>query len=181
MPYENDKDNLIARICTAFDDVIYPEDGKIMESGSGHSELEAFLDAQWEGRSWRDISSDLVQSQSDALYFGKPVFHQWLLPAFLLHSIDDIASDKSYVMWLMYTLTCSNLADSEDAYKEDPTEENEKEYLDDLAYYTKRRSSLTLEQKKAIRAFLEFAIAYSDDEEYIELSRKAIEREYYLL
>lgn len=99
------------RIIRAFADVPAPESLLINHECDECLELQrAFL-----GKSWREISSELTRKHfSDLSLFSPQAFHAFI-PAYLLHSVENLDADDSVSEFTAYALLPGKLADKDEA------------------------------------------------------------------
>jgi hypothetical protein len=144
------KDLLKEKIVSAFKEVIYPGE----DLGSPDIEIEDFLEKDW--ISWQDIPKEIIDRNIDELSFFSPKGYQFVLPAYMTFSLDDM-HETLLVDYTVSSLTRFLL------YRE----------TENYAYhiFMNRVLIFTTEQIKSIICFLKFA----ETEIFIEHPNQATE------
>lgn len=79
--------NIIDLIGTAFSDILYPGDERIV-NGSDLESME--IAAFFKGRHWRELRvAQLSNAQCESLYFMSPAAYQYYLPGYMIVSLRD--------------------------------------------------------------------------------------------
>lgn len=121
------KDELISQIEEAFKDVPYPGDENIVDDPNHCPECEEVSEA-FKGKHWKEVVSSL-HSFPDNIYLLTPEAYQFYLPAFLIYSILKDESD----MRVDFTIHSFS-----------------------FAKFRSQIELFSIEQKKVIKAFLEY-------------------------
>lgn len=186
MSYEKDKKDLITQIHLAFKRIKYPKNGMILNSPNEEWELEDFTDRHWNWKDclWQAISLQMVKKNHAALSFGTPVFYQWIIPAYMVHSIENLFNREvgyQFVDQTVLDVSCVVIIRQMNKLKTNITENdrNEAELL--LKHCIQRRCLFSEEQKMTFKSFLELIVTHSNNDVYIEHANVALEGKYYLL
>jgi hypothetical protein len=131
------KSHLIRQIDEAFAQVDYPGDGNIVYDQSGrHMECEQVA-ASFRKKNWRDLSLEFLRENADALFFFSPIAFAYFLPAFLEITLRDF----DHADMLPNNIVVS-LSPSLSNYSPEQ--------------FSARIAHLTVPQRKAVAAFLEY-------------------------
>ncbi len=117
----------------AFSDVAYPGDSALVSGCDPESEEVA---AVFKGHHWKEMRVNILQPQSEAIFFFTPEAYHFFLPAYLLAMVSDIEEADTIVGSVIFSL----LAEGPFA-----------------ASAEGRIALLSSEQRAAVRAVLEFA------------------------
>jgi hypothetical protein len=117
-----------------FSDTSYPGDKNIVEHESleGDEVLNVFS-----GKHWKQLTADTIDYHHDILPIISPEAFRFYLPAYLIFTLDNFSSDSNAVDHTVFGL-CP------------PRPQNPL-----FEHFVSRMNVLTLEQKRAVKSFLE--------------------------
>ena len=151
-----DSEILIADIERAFDDTEPPPSFRVVDEVPGDLEREEIADAFRE-RHWKTLDTETLRYHAEAVFFFTPEAFRYYLPSYLLAVLKAYEETDVLPDLLIAALT--------------PPPEDDKR----LASFLARVEPLTIPQKRALAAFLEFMQQEHGEDFLREEPRRAIE------